>query len=79
MKVHKGQNSVETRCHGFLVLNVDVVFVLSWNLDVVAFSYLKKWPGITMSWPNWFRFSMPWTIERKTFSEVYPLFFLQTF
>ena len=76
---YKGQNSTETQCHNFLVLNVDVVFQ-SWNLDVMVFSYLKndlesQFYGLI----NWLSFSMEWTIERKKFLEVYPLFFKRTF
>ena len=39
---------------------LDVVAFWSWNLDIVAFSPLKKHLGITMPWLICLHFSMPW-------------------
>ena len=44
---------------------LDVVAFWSWNLNVVAFSPLKKRHGITMSWLICLRFSMLWRFSPR--------------
>ena len=44
---------------------LDVVAFWSWNLDIVAFSTLKKHLGITMPWLICLHFSMPWCFSPR--------------
>ena len=55
---HKDQNSAETRCRGFLVLESRCRGFSTLESRSVAFCLLKKYLGITMSWVNCLRFSM---------------------